>query len=105
MKWDEDHESPDVVDRRGEADDGGGPGFSPGSVFWLLPLLRSPFGWIILVAVALWFGLSELGIVGGGDTRAHGVHHPAEEVRGGREDAREVHFVSFVLDDVQATWA
>jgi len=93
MRWDRDHESPDLIDRRGES---GGSGM--GGLLPFLPLLlRSPIGWLVLVALGLlWVFRGALGFLGGG-TRgqsgplAHGADDPA-------------HFVAFVLDDTQATW-
>ncbi|MDP9036208.1 MAG: neutral zinc metallopeptidase [Myxococcota bacterium] len=102
MRWDDSHESPDLIDRRGE-----GParaGGNLGGLLFLLPwLLRSPFGWIIVVGGVVYYVARSMGFVGG-------AADPSR-VRGGTlsptaasSEASEVHFVSFVLDDVQATW-
>jgi predicted metalloprotease len=92
MRWDRDHESPDVIDRRGDSSAAVGRG-----IFYLLPLLiRHPIGWVILLVLgAFWlFGGQLQGLLHGGG------------VQGGRAksvDERKA-FVAFVLDDTQATW-
>jgi len=108
MRWDEDHESRDVVDERGK-DGGGGSRGGPGLLGLLPllgPLLRSPFGWIILLGIGGYYVVSQLGLFGG-PTRA--VQHQQQEgqkagVAAGDPQAELVHFVSFVLDDTQDTW-
>ena len=106
MKYDEDHESPDVIDRRGEG--GGSEGFGGGggggvNPFFLFALLRTPYGWVVLLGIGVWYGLTRFGVIGGGDEPrpAHGAH--AAHTQSATE-AKEEHFVSFVLDDAQATW-
>ncbi len=96
MKWEPGHESPDVIDKRGEG--GGGPRM--GGLLFLLPwLLRSKLGWLVLLAGGAYYLWS--GVLGGGAQRA------AEGPAGPRTGAERttVEFVSFVLDDVQKTWA
>ena len=92
MKWERDHQSPDVVDERGRG--GGGMGL-------LGPLLSigSRFGiGGIVVAAALYFGAQFL------------FSSPAARVAGGdgqpaaQANDTRAHFAGFVLDDVQATW-
>jgi predicted metalloprotease len=91
MKWERDHESPDVIDERGR----GGGGFG-----LLGPLLSigSRFGiGGIVVAVLLYFGaqflFSSPARLSGGEAqpRAQG-------------DDTRARFAGFVLDDVQTTW-
>ncbi len=101
MKWDEDHESPDLIDRRGEGGGGGG-GLGGGSLFLIMWLLRTPYGWVVLIGLGIWFGLTRLGVIGGSTTQ--GVHHTDHQSQSGQQDQKEVHFVSFVLDDVQSSW-
>ncbi len=50
MRYDQDHESPDLIDERGQ---GNGPRLAGGSgLLGLLPLLlRFKFGWVIIVLV------------------------------------------------------
>jgi predicted metalloprotease len=103
MRWDESHESPDLVDRRGERGGGGGGGLS--GLIGLLPfLIRSPLGWLVLL-VAGGYYLYQNFAGSSGDTRApasqHAVGDPRAQPRG--DDARK-HFVASVLDDVQTTW-
>jgi predicted metalloprotease len=98
MRWDEDHESPDLIDRRREGPEG--PAVDVGGLLWLLPwLLRSPFGWVVLLAIAgfaLVQGVSR-GLFGGGVPNAG---------PGGGSNVTDpqAHFVAFVLDDVQSSW-
>jgi predicted metalloprotease len=101
MRWDESHESPDVVDRRGDAPARAGGGI--GGFLFLLPwLMRSPFGWLIIAGAIVFYVGRALFFSGGTDTqRAHGDGVPAA---GAPAETPEVHFVSFVLDDVQASW-
>jgi predicted metalloprotease len=97
MRWDQDHESPDVIDRRGERSGGNLAGLLP-----FLPLLfRSRFGWLILLVAGGYYAYRYFG--GGSAQSAHGAR---TDVSGeGRAETEEVHFVSFVLDDTQATWS
>jgi uncharacterized protein len=91
MRWDRDHESPDVIDRRGEPSAAVGRG-----IFYLLPLLiRHPIGWVILLVLgAFWLFSGQLqGLMGG----------QAQGTRSKTPDERKS-FVAFVLDDTQATW-
>jgi predicted metalloprotease len=96
MRWDEEHESPDLIDRRGQraGPDGGGLLFL---VLRLLPwLIRSPFGWVILLAVigyAVFQGVTH-GLYGG----------TTQETGGSNVTDPQAHFVAFVLDDVQGSW-
>ena len=96
MRWDQDHESSDVVDERGRSPQGaqlGGAG-----ILGLLPiLLRFRFGWVIVVLV-LGFGFLR-NFMGSGATQR--VADTAVTARGADVPA---HFVAFVLDDTQATW-
>jgi uncharacterized protein len=94
MKWDRDHESPDVIDERGRG--GGGGGFG---LLGPLVSIGSRFGiGGVLVAVGLYvgaqflFGASSARLSGGQATQSA----PGDDTR--------AKFVGFVLDDVQATW-
>jgi predicted metalloprotease len=93
MKWDRDHESPDVIDERGR---GGGGGFGG---LGLLLNLGSRFGiGGIIVAAGLYFGAQFL--LGSSGSRLS--DDSATESR--PTDSTRAKFVGFVLDDVQATW-
>lgn len=96
MRWDADHESNDVIDRRGEGPTGGGGGLG-GLVAFAPLLLRSRFGWIILLVLLV------VGALGGlrGLTGTQGA---ADAPVAPQNESKEVHFVSFVLDDTQSTW-
>jgi uncharacterized protein len=105
LRWDESHDSPDVIDRRGEGPQEGFAG-SPGAFYLVFWLLRRPFGWAVLIVGALaYFGLRMFApdaSDASDSTRLHG----GESAPGaaGDPESKDVHFVSFVLDDVQATW-
>lgn len=105
MRWDDSHESPDVIDRRGEEPSGGGGGGGSLGLFYLVFwLLRRPWGWaVLLVGGVGYFVLHAASSLTSPDPRAL---HQGESGRGGAvdRDTPEVHFVSFVLDDVQTTW-
>jgi predicted metalloprotease len=101
MRWDESHESEDLIDRRGD-----GPARSEGGLgmlFYLLPwLLQSRIGRVILVVGGLFFV---------GRTLFSAVHgpvgqglHGGETTVSGPAETPEVHFIAFVLDDVQESW-
>jgi predicted metalloprotease len=98
MRWDRDHESPDVIDRRGE-EGGGRP--QMGGLFYLLPLLmRSKVGWLVIVLAGGYYLIS--GRLGGNSQRAA---HESPVGPGTSAEQPMVAFVSFVLDDTQKTWS
>ncbi|MBX3207106.1 MAG: neutral zinc metallopeptidase [Labilithrix sp.] len=98
MRWDRGHESPDLIDRRGQAGGGGGGGLS--GILALAPLLvRHPIG--IVVLLLLLAGSVLLGRFGTSDTDAPPVTRTTGASGAGDE---EKHFVAFVLDDAQKTW-
>jgi len=103
MRWDESHESPDVIDRRGDAPTRGGfGGGNPAGLLNLaLFLLTKPHGWVIvLIGGALYLARGLL--------LSPSVGHRVQGEPGASSDriaeTPEVHFVSYVLDDVQASW-
>jgi predicted metalloprotease len=72
-----------------------------GGLISLLPLLmRSKFGWLIIIAGLIYYFVT--GGFGGGAQRAT---HDAPIQRGPAAEQPMVEFVSFVLDDTQKTWA
>lgn len=103
MRYDDSHESPDVIDRRGEPSPGGGDG-GAGLMFLVFWLLRRPWGWVVLLlgGVAYLFVRATATVDG-----SHGLHadRGAGPVGPGDQDAPEVHFVSYALDDIQSTWS
>ena len=95
MRWTEGGTSSDVEDDRG-----GGGGFRPGGKTLGLG------GILVLGALSLIFHQNFFALVGGsggGDTSAQSGTPAAPATSTPTED-REVKFVSFVLDDIQATW-
>ncbi len=98
MRWDEDHESSDLIDERGES----GPRMAGGSgLIGLLPLLlRFRYGWVVIV---LFLGVGLVRGVLGGAAGTHGVTGaPVSTAARGSDEPK--HFVAFVLDDAQSTW-
>lgn len=95
MRYDDGHESPDLIDRRGDS----GPRQAGGGLFGLLlHLVASRFGiGGVVVLFAGYFGLQALGVLDGGGGSAGRSPAPA-----GADRQRS--FVAFVLDDVQDTW-
>jgi len=94
MRWDQDHESSDLIDERGE---GGGSRMEGASILGLLPLLlRFRFGWVIIVIVlGLGFARNFLG---------GATPHVADTSVSASGGDQPRHFVAFVLDDTQNTW-
>lgn len=97
MRFDPNHSSPDLIDRRGQ-----GGGVAGAGLFWIIAmLLRSRFGWIgVIIAIVgfLAFGAFQ-SLTGGGDPAAQ------LDERGGAVNDEMKAFVGFVLDDVQNTMA
>ncbi len=106
MRWDDSHESPDIVDRRGEGPTGGGlAGGGSGLFFIVFWLLRRPWGWAVLLVGGLgYMALRWSGALDGDSSRALHDGQTAPTATADR-DSPEVHFVGFVLDDVQTTWS
>lgn len=97
MRFDDEYESPDVIDRRGE--DGGGVGLNlaGGGLNLLLSLVASRLGFGGVVALmAAYYLLQNVALPVGGGGRVN----PAAS----RGPDRERSFVAFVLDDVQNLW-
>ncbi|HEY4014170.1 MAG TPA: neutral zinc metallopeptidase [Polyangiaceae bacterium] len=104
MRYDESHESPDVVDRRGEAPARGfgGGGGNIGGLLYILPwLMRTPYGWVVILGAVIWYAAR--GFLFGGPTvqGTHGGNIPVSAAPG---ETPEKHFVAFVLDDAQSVW-
>lgn len=101
MRYDHDHESPDVIDRRGRPAAAGVGGRGGGAIMGLLlRVVASKFG---LPGVAVLFAgywlLNNFGGLGALSGQG-GASAPAPT---GPDSTRS--FVGFVLDDVQDTWA
>jgi predicted metalloprotease len=105
MRWDSEHRSDDVIDRRGE--DGGRRGGGGGGIFALLylvgPLLRTPYGWVILLIGGGIYVATQTSLFRTDPRRVHQAG-TTEQTQAGDPQASLVHFVSFVLDDAQDTW-
>ena len=96
MRWDQGHESDDVIDRRGQG--GGGPGLAGGAGL-LFFLLRFKYGWVAVLAIVGYVAFRSLSGGGGaGTTTTTGAQHLAQ-------NDTQAHFVAFVLDDTQQFWA
>jgi predicted metalloprotease len=102
MRWDSSHESRDVIDRRGE----GGPsqaGGGMGGLLFLVPwLMRSRLGRLVLVGAAIF---AVVRAVTGGGVHSQRVNGSTSQQTGAQGETPEVHFLSFVLDDVQTSWS
>jgi uncharacterized protein len=92
MRWQEGHESNDVIDRRGER----GPGIPGGAgLLWLL--LRFKYGWVIVLLILGYVALQRAGVVGNHAAATSGARAPDQ-------NDTQAHFVAFVLDDAQQFW-
>jgi predicted metalloprotease len=102
MKWDEGHQSPDVIDRRGQ----GGGGVGGKGLLGLLPLLtRLRGGWIIALLNEGFMAIGGLkGMFGGSGDDTGNATTTSAPVAGHKTDDKKAQFVAFVLDDTQATW-
>lgn len=101
MRWDKGHESPDVIDRRGQGPAAGGGGGGMGTILAFAPyLIRHPAGIVVLV---LLLGGSYLFSRMSGPSDAD-TPRVAETTGATDKPDPERHFVSFVLDDNQRTW-
>jgi hypothetical protein len=101
MQWTPGGVSGDIEDRRNETGGGGGFGFGGGGFGGIHIGIG---GLLLLVIVSLVFKVNLIGLLTGGAVTTA----PRQEVGDAdRRDTgdREVQFVSFVLDDVQNTWA
>jgi hypothetical protein len=105
MRYDDSHNSPDLIDRRGEGPvQGGGGGGNLGLFYLILWLLRRPWGWAVLLVGGI--GYLVLRGTGALDQGSRPLHDgTGTGTSASDKDAPEVHFVSFVLDDVQGTWS
>ncbi|HET9624605.1 MAG TPA: neutral zinc metallopeptidase [Kofleriaceae bacterium] len=106
MRWDRDHESSNIEDRR--AENGGGYGLGGGMgaggfPLWGLFALAGRFGWRgIVIAIAVVLGLTYRGNLCSGSRPQQAVVPAQRDTAPGENDLE--HFVGFVLDDVQQTW-
>jgi predicted metalloprotease len=115
MQWDRNYSSSDIEDRRGEngAGLGGFGGGGGGGAFMILRLL-SMFGWKgilvgLVIAGAVMFG-GQCTHLGSSSPEPQNQSAPAAtgpngSVQQSPEEGEEVHFVGFVFDDIQKSWA
>ena len=92
MRWDQGHESDDVIDKRGES----GPGLAGmgGGLLWLL--LRFKYGWVAVLLIVGYVAFRQF-TSDSSTTTTTGAHHLAQ-------NDTQAHFVAFVLDDAQQYW-
>jgi len=99
MRWDRDHQSENVEDRRGQGGGGGGGGGLFSIVFWLFQTFGvkgAIVGLLVVGGIALFGGSGMLGLSGNAPAPTGSAT--------GTNDAGKA-FVAFVLDDTQKTWA
>jgi predicted metalloprotease len=96
MRWDPGYRSSDIEDRRGDAPYDGGGGGVP--VFGLLSL-AARLGWPGVIIAVVLGGLYLAGDCGGSQHAATG------QLEQSSSEEELSHFVGFVFDDVQRTWA
>ena len=96
MRWDKDHRSDYVEDRRGAS---GGGGVAGGLGLLFLLFRRFGIAGVLVGAVVL----GGLALLGGGDVL--GLSGDEQTPTTAATNDRRKAFVSFVLDDVQQTWA
>ncbi|MFO0675782.1 MAG: neutral zinc metallopeptidase [Polyangiaceae bacterium] len=101
MRWDPGHQSDDVEDRRGEAPVRGGGGGLFGLFFLLARTPLGVGGALLVVGAIVAFGWIR-GALAPPDRASD--HAPSRGGVTSQAEDREAAFVSFVLDDVQATW-
>ena len=102
MRWDRNHESSNVEDRRGEG--GVGLGGGGGLPLWGLMAIAGRFGWKGVVLALIVIGVLTYG--GGNLCGGSGTYDRAVDPRSvatERADSDLTRFVGFVLDDVNRT--
>jgi len=103
MRWQDGGESSDIEDRRDQSGGGGGGGFGFGGVHIGIG------GALLLLVLSLIFHQNFFALLGGGGQSVQSQPGPAASgpANTARDQAEEplVHFISFVLDDTQKTWA
>jgi uncharacterized protein len=103
MRWDRNYDSSNIEDRRSEG--GAGLGGGGGVPLWGILALAGRFGWKgILVALLLVGGLMYGGNLCGGGEGTRGAYDQRSAQQAQPAEDELVHFVGFVLDDVNKTW-
>jgi len=95
VRWTPGGTSTDIEDRRGE----GGGGFGGGG-----GLRLGLGGTLLLIILSIIFKVNLLSLFSGGDGVVEPSRPVTSEANRDAGEAREVQFVSFVLDDAQSTW-
>jgi predicted metalloprotease len=103
MRFDRNYTSNEVDDRRAEEGAGVDVGAGGGLPVWAIFRLFSLFGWKgLLVGALIAGGVYVSGAFSHDSSPAPSGHH---ELRTTPEEEQLVHFVEFVFDDVQRSWA
>jgi predicted metalloprotease len=94
MRWQQDHQSPDVIDNRGQSSGGGGGGMRLGLG-----------GFLVVGVLSVLFRTNLFALFDGSGAPPQGANATSGPPRTSNpQEDRDVHFVSFVLDDVQENW-
>jgi uncharacterized protein len=100
MQWTPGGDSSDIEDRRGEGG-GGGPGFGG-----LNGMHFGIGGTLVLLVLSFLFRTNLFSLLGGGGGAAPTTAtRPVSDLNADPAEKREVDFVTFVVNDVQSTWA
>jgi len=100
MRWTPGGESEDIEDRRDETGGGGGGGgFSFGGIHLGIG------GTIIVLILSFVFKQNFFALLGGGQSAVPTTTQSQPNPEQDKEEQPTVQFISFVLDDVQKTWA
>jgi predicted metalloprotease len=99
MRWTPGGNSEDVEDRRDESGGGGGGGFGFGGIHLGIG------GTIIVLLLSLVFKRDFFALLGGGQSVMPNQTQGQVDSQRDAAEQTTVQFVSFVLDDVQKTWA
>ena len=97
MDWQDEGRSSDLEDRRGDSGGSGFGGFGFGGIHLGIG------GFLIVAVLSLIFRTNLFSLLGGGGAPVASTQQQARPVDDPAEE-KEVHFVSFVLDDTQKTW-
>lgn len=98
MRWEPGDVSGDIEDRRDEGGGGGGMGFGGGG-------MRLGLGGVLFLGIlSLIFHQNFFALLGTGGGSAPVASRPMRDPARNAQEDRLVRFVSFVLDDAQATW-
>lgn len=94
MRWDRDHQSSNVEDRRGQGGGGGGGGMRLGLG-----------GFVVLAILSIVFKRNFFALVSGTGGPSASTGGPSAPRASSPDEEQAFRFVGFVLDDVQSVWA